>query len=934
MEDEQEDVRKMTDFINNQKATYQSNFQLEFQDFINFKHDISDQEFDEEQLDEEDELNSHDNEVKSYNNEEGPIPVSSLTEEERNVTESCTCSDLKKLLLLNRSKNMQLIKLHKKMQKLLTECEETMEEKNVILKNLETKQFTQQTFVWKLAAPYFKDKKFFPCPLNEDAIKKRSTNELSVYDLVPSSKWTPIEFDRLTNAIKCNYNINRQNDVVHKLNSLKSKMQSEDKDKLEEISHLKQQLDQLKNDEQIPPLNSNEFINWYKVAETFLKDKHTALECQSVWHMLVHPLINKSEWTEEENIKLEAIAKCHLYQNWDEIAVELNTNRTGFTTCLHYFSKLCDKFKKSKFTPEEDAFLLEVVDSYKRGNFIPWNRVVCHFNNRSRHQLYHRYTYFLSQNHVKRGKFSEAEDILLIILVKKFGRNFKKCSEYMPHRSQVQLKSRYTSNLQRHIKKGTFTSEDDKVIYEYAQKYGEKSWSGLTDQLNRCNAQIRQRYKLIKSFLLTNPNSDVAEIPKRKHRFDKVNEDQYNFLNYIADQYKDVDYIPTISMIEESLQVELRTPNALKSPRYMSKKGSAEVKLKNIDTLLTDFFSSSMKIEQNRSITDVNLMEATENVEEILSVLGVNVDIPKDLECNAHLDNIDLEILERISKKDFYSKPPRIDRLLSPNINTLVGLRSLIIKHKEYKTQQKNLPSTSKSDQLLWPMEQNLLKLDEVNRTEILFHRNLFSKRFDTLFNWSAILSLEKPNHFDIQEKCNSVNVPTRTATKTYNRRPSFQDTESVKRRKIDVSALTDLSQHSKTAQLKLVDKSVVEKLMSKKNNINIIRIETVTGSDGIVRPILQQNHQFESQTTPPACPAEPSSVHNLRRDIEDVVDDEDLDDVQKLNVVLKSMKSEVIIDSQNSNNEEYGAMKNDVQLLKEILHYEKIKVKSDPNCL
>jgi hypothetical protein len=166
---------------------------------------------------------------------------------------------------------MQLIKLHKKMQKLLAECEETMEEKNVILKNLETKQFTQQTFVWKLAAPYFKDKKFFPCPLNEDAIKKRSTNELSVYDLVPSSKWTPIEFDRLTNAIKCNYNINRQNDVVHKLNSLKAKIQSEDKDKLEEISHLKQQLDQLKNDEQIPPLNSNEFINWYKVAETFLK---------------------------------------------------------------------------------------------------------------------------------------------------------------------------------------------------------------------------------------------------------------------------------------------------------------------------------------------------------------------------------------------------------------------------------------------------------------------------------------------------------------------------------------------------------------------------------------------------------------------------------------------------------------------------------------
>ncbi|XP_044271356.1 snRNA-activating protein complex subunit 4 [Tribolium madens] len=859
--DDEQDLKNMNDFINNQKS-YQDTFQVEFQDFVNFKQeDTSDQEFDEK--------------ITPYQIQESPEqpPNLTLSEDEKQVIDSCSDPELKRLLVLNRSKNLQLLKLQKKIQQLLQECEAELGEKNNTLKNSEPKQSSHQTNIWKLAAPYFKDERFFSSPLNGDAIKKRARNELNIYDLVPSPKWTPIEFDRLHNAVKCNYNINRQTAIVAKIRVLKAKVSTggpEKQTKLKEIVQLREELEKIKDDEEIPPLNSNEHISWYKVSETFLKDKHTPLECQSVWHMLLHPQINKSEWTEEENKKLEKIAKHHSYQNWDLIASELNNNRTGFTTCLHYFSKLCDKFKKNKFTPEEDSFLLEVVDSYKIGNFIPWNKVVCHFDNRSRHQLYHRYTYFLSQNHVKKGKFSEAEDILLTILVNKFGRNFKKCAEYMPHRSQIQLKSRYNSNLQRNIKKGTFTVEDDEIIYNYAQEHGEKNWSGLTDRLKRCNAQIRHRYKLIKSFLHENPDSELRDIPKRKHRFNEVSDDHFSFLNYIAEQYRDLDEIPTLEMIQESLKAEVKT---------------SETKFKNVDTLLIDFFKNTTTTT-HKFVSETYLVEATENAQEVLTTLGVNLDIPNDLQCNSNLDTIDLEILERLSKKQSDQSTSSSSKLVPPNLSTLIGLRSLILKHKEYKQKHK------KSDKLAWPMEQNC----ESTRNEVLFHRELFSKRFDTLFDWSAVLSLEKPN----------LESEPSTSTKSV-KRVSQSENTVVKKRKIHVTDLANISKTDKS-QLRLVDNSVVERLMKSKKNI--IRIETVTDSNGTVRPVF-------------------ASQKSGNQVLKNVVDHGDVQDVEKLNNMLKTMKSEAIPES---GNDEYQAIKGDVQLLKEILQYEKIKTKSDPD--
>lgn len=53
-------------------------------------------------------------------------PSQFLTDNEKKVVDSCTDPALKELLLLNRTKNIQLMQLYRKMKDLLVECQENI----------------------------------------------------------------------------------------------------------------------------------------------------------------------------------------------------------------------------------------------------------------------------------------------------------------------------------------------------------------------------------------------------------------------------------------------------------------------------------------------------------------------------------------------------------------------------------------------------------------------------------------------------------------------------------------------------------------------------------------------------------------------------------------------------------------------------------------
>lgn len=246
-----------------------------------------------------------------------------------------------------------------------------------------------------------------------------------------------------------------------------------------------------------------------------VSDKRTESECRAIWHLYLHPDINKSPLTIEETEKLKNLTQKYKSQNWNQITAELESNRSPLNVCRYYFRTVHHRYKKGEFTFAEDKKLIETINMYKIGNYIQWNKVAKHFENRTRAQIHHRYTYFLTQESKKRGRFTKAEDIMLLICVDRLGRNFKKCMNYIPDRSMMQLKARYANNLQGALKKSNWTVEDDKTIWEHVQSKGPIEWGKLVKVLNRSRGQIRQRYLRIKSHLESGLSTEISQVPRR-----------------------------------------------------------------------------------------------------------------------------------------------------------------------------------------------------------------------------------------------------------------------------------------------------------------------------------------------------------------------------------------------------------------------------------
>lgn len=472
--------------------------------------------------------------------------------------------------------------------------------------------------------------------------------------------------------------------------------------------------------------------------------------------------------------------------------------------------------------------------------------------------------------------------------------------------------------MQKQIKKGAFSAEDDKIILEHVKRHGTKNWSGLTQILDRCRGQIRQRYSVIKTFLAENPTADVKDIPMRRYKLAST-ETQFNFLTYMADQWAQGP-VPTISQIEESLQVETKTvlPTITHLPRLPPKQKAA-VAVKNIDALLTNFFNSSVDMGRKYRIVS-NFDELTQTVLDAFSILKVDIEIPEDFELDPNLDDVDFEILNRLRDSDVDGNKNKITRLVPPNIGSIVGLRSLIIKHKDYKTALKNKPSTSKSPDINWAMEQNLLKLSQEEKNDILFHRNLFSVRFHSLFNWSATLSLERPtfalketviptSQIPVSDKVTvvptkSTFLPSKTRLTPISREdvptikpkcyaPQLKSGEPlVKKRKIDLATLKQLTPRVDT---RLVNENFVNNLM--KTSTKTVKIVNVSGQS-----VINDSCKL----------VEINDTSNLNRRNE------------------KCLKTESAVDdSENSVDDDYEMFENDTQLLNEIDQYDSSFVKN-----
>jgi hypothetical protein len=110
--------------------------------------------------------------------------------------------------------------------------------------------------------------------------------------------------------------------------------------------------------------------------------------------------------------------------------------------------------RKSRFSPEEDGRLQELVRQYGEGC---WSRIAAEMPGRNRKQVCERYKNFLKKERALQD-FTVAEDMLIIKYVHIHGRQWNIISEQLPGRTPIMIKNRYYARLQELCKPRPFVA--------------------------------------------------------------------------------------------------------------------------------------------------------------------------------------------------------------------------------------------------------------------------------------------------------------------------------------------------------------------------------------------------------------------------------------------------------------------------------------------
>ncbi|XP_066155103.1 uncharacterized protein Pbp95 isoform X2 [Euwallacea fornicatus] len=756
---DKKDAEKLQEIIDKYKVEEQEAEDSEYDeaDYADFDYNLND----------EDPFEADDQDIPQYSRTDVTklntyAPSEYLTPSEKAVIESCENEQLKQLLVLNRSKNMQLMQMYKRVKDLLIECLSDITKQEEYCRAMANCNKKYHPKVWRLGSPYFKTADNFPCPPNADTLCKVKKGEVLFYDMNLSNKWVHRDVIRLIKGVAFHYKMVLTTDINKQINSIMAKdeesITEEDKAKIEALETKLKHLG-----ETYPALGNESVIDWERISKNLFKERYVSDDCEIYWRTYVHPNINKSSWTAEESERLKQLVQEHNFQNWDQIASALGTNRSGFIVCSYYFKKLHPPILPGKFTPEENRKLSALVEKYREGDYIPWTQITHHFKGRVRSQVFHRYKYYLSieNDDIHKNRFTEAEDVLLMVLVERFGSRFTKIKKHFPNRSVPQLKARYNSNLRNVVKKGSFTLKEDQIILSFVEKHGLKSWNQLVPELNRSSSQIRQRYNTLMKFQATNPSGDLENAPRRRFA-GLAGQKEFDYLRYMVEKFKDCEVIPTLPDIERMLEV---SPKPKAEP--LQRKSAVNERLTRvmpsiaIDDLITDYFSGSMKIKFEEADSLADYVEtAADAIGSILTTFQAELHIPTKFQEDQRLDGIDVAILSALVRntsavKDEYvvgGEREGVHSLVPPNLNTVVGMRSLLIKNQIYKNncvkrekQSDDFRKDEMERQVLWCINNHMASLPADQQQQLLTERSVFTKRFFAMFKLPAMLSLVTP---------------------------------------------------------------------------------------------------------------------------------------------------------------------------------------------
>lgn len=369
-------------------------------------------------------------------------------------------------------------------------------------------------------APYFKTRRGKEAPPNEEGLYRRSQGTLYPMDFRLDSRihWTLSDKMLLLRSIK--------EAIVRFLLKVEQKTTT----CIDKNTSLAVLVDRVASQPSFQ-------LNWQRMSD-LLFGRHSPFGCQTMWNLNLHPRLRRGKWTDEEDDKLLEAARSFNFQNWQEIANAVGTERSMFQCFLRYQTKFQSVERTGdKFSLDEDRRLAQLVNEHRVGNIIPWTKIAQFFNNRSKQTLYYRYVFSLRPN-ISRERFSVEEDCIFLAAVQEYGLNFQKIATEFPNRTLVQLRAHYNNVLKRNSTLTPWTVEEDK---ELMRLQGEgKTWAQISEIIQTQTRQrCRSRHEVLAKHLARKKKNTIENAPRR-NRCSRNGVTTSNWANKISEIGKNI----------------------------------------------------------------------------------------------------------------------------------------------------------------------------------------------------------------------------------------------------------------------------------------------------------------------------------------------------------------------------------------------------------
>ncbi|XP_062310045.1 snRNA-activating protein complex subunit 4 [Osmerus eperlanus] len=360
-------------------------------------------------------------------------------------------------------------------------------------------------FMGHFLRPYFKDKLTALGPPANPETKEKNSKENRGAGMAKVKRWTGWQKALLVNSVVRDCMRLMIKPKLTKVEYLTEKISKTDSGA--EKQNLRQQIDQLEKEiEEIRAKKEEELTgsrldehDWEKIANIDFEGLQDAENIKLFWQNCLHPSINKNIWKDKEIDKLRIVAHKNLCINWELIAEQLGTNRTGFM-CLQAFQRYVSKtFKKGPWQPQDDQQLRDLTEKMRVGNFIPYTQMSYFMEGRPASQVMYRWTMVLDPS-LKKGHWTPDEDQLLLKAVSKYGAGrWWKIKQDVPGRTDTQCRDRYLDCLREGVKKGPWSPEEMLLLKEMVKKHGEGKWAAISREIpNRLDSQCMTQWSKLK----------------------------------------------------------------------------------------------------------------------------------------------------------------------------------------------------------------------------------------------------------------------------------------------------------------------------------------------------------------------------------------------------------------------------------------------------